>query len=102
MQTMDQKIYKILVEQGKLLLHTDQNRDPNSATPAEYGPGFIMHLVFKVIPIALMWLRGILAPFITKTIVIELILLFVVIDFWLTKNVTGKKMIGMKWGFEEN
>jgi hypothetical protein len=47
-----------------------------------------------------MWLRGFLSPILSSTVIIELILLFVVIDFWVTKNVTGKRMIGMRWGFE--
>jgi hypothetical protein len=47
-------------------------------------------------------LRGLLTPLIGHTIVIELILLFVVLDFWLTKNITGKRMLGIRWGFEEN
>jgi hypothetical protein len=47
-----------------------------------------------------MLLRALLIPLITQTVLIELVLLFVVLDFWLTKNVTGKRMIGLKWGFE--
>ena len=47
-----------------------------------------------------MFLRSLLAPLVTKTIVVELVLLFVVLDFWLTKNIIGKRMIGVRWGFE--
>jgi hypothetical protein len=32
----------------------------------------------------------------------ELIVIFVVIDFWLTKNVTARKMIGLRWFFEND
>lgn len=49
-----------------------------------------------------MWLRSVLAPLISKTILIELVLLFVVLDFWLTKNITGRRMVGLRWAFEED
>lgn len=26
----------------------------------------------------------------------------VVADFWWTKNITGRKLVGLKWGFEED
>jgi hypothetical protein len=55
---------------------------------------------FKVIPIVAMLLRRILTALLSKTAVIEIVLLFVVIDFWLTKNIIGRRMIGMRWGFE--
>lgn len=70
--------------------------------PKEYGSAFIVHLLFKAIPIALMLLRGVLSPLLSKTVIIELVLLFVVLDFWLTKNITGKRMLGIRWSFEEN
>ena len=60
----------------------------------------MVHLIFKIIPLALMFLRSFLAPLITKTVVVELVLLFVVLDFWLTKNIIGKRMIGVRWGLE--
>ena len=47
-----------------------------------------------------MLLRRILTALLSKTAVIEIVLLFVVIDFWLTKNIIGRRMIGMRWGFE--
>jgi hypothetical protein len=32
----------------------------------------------------------------------QLIVVFIVIDFWLTKNVNGRKMIGIRWFFEND
>jgi len=29
----------------------------------------------------------------------ELIVIFIVIDFWVTKNINGRKMIGIRWFF---
>ena len=33
---------------------------------------------------------------------IEGVLIAIVIDFWVTKNITGRKLIGLKWGFEQD
>lgn len=32
----------------------------------------------------------------------ELIVIFIVIDFWMTKNINGRKMIGIRWFFEND
>lgn len=32
----------------------------------------------------------------------ELIAIFVVIDFWFTKNIAGKQMIGVRWFFQND
>jgi hypothetical protein len=32
----------------------------------------------------------------------ELIAIFVVIDFWFTKNVSGKMMLGVRWYFQND
>lgn len=33
---------------------------------------------------------------------IELFLLALVVDFWLTKNIVGRKMIGLRWSFDDD
>ena len=32
----------------------------------------------------------------------ELIAIFAVFDFWFTKNINGRRMIGIKWYFEND
>ncbi len=60
------------------------------------------HIVFKAIPIGLLLLKGALQTITGKILIIELILIFIVIDFWLTKNVTGRRMIGLRWSFDDD
>lgn len=33
---------------------------------------------------------------------IELFLLSLVLDFWLTKNVVGRRMLGLRWSFDDD
>lgn len=42
------------------------------------------------------------AAMLTEQIVIELILIFIVVDFWFTKNINGRKMLGLRWEFGED
>lgn len=67
--------------------------------PVEYGSIFILHVVLKAIPLGLLLLKGLFVPLLGKTIIIELILIFVVLDFWFTKNINGRKMTGLRWAF---
>jgi hypothetical protein len=32
----------------------------------------------------------------------ELIVVFIVIDFWVTKNINGPKMVGIRWFFQND
>lgn len=62
----------------------------------------MMHVIFKAIPVGLLLLKGAFTPIVGKILIIELILIFIVIDFWLTKNVTGRRMIGLRWSFDDD
>lgn len=61
--------------------------------------GFIIHTVLKVIVIGLFVLKRVFSSIFSELVVNELIAIFVVIDFWFTKNVSGKKLIGVRWFF---
>ena len=38
----------------------------------------------------------------TDLLVVELIFLFIVFDFWTTKNINGRRMIGVRWFFDDD
>jgi len=58
-----------------------------------------MHVAMKAIVLGLFIMRVALDLIFSSLLVNELIAIFVVVDFWLTKNVIGKKMIGIRWFF---
>jgi hypothetical protein len=62
----------------------------------------IMHVLVKVIVIGLFVMRSVLSLIFSSLLVNELIAIFIVVDFWLTKNVVGKKMIGVHWFFSND
>lgn len=53
----------------------------------------------KSVVLTLYMMIGYIKSLIGKNPTDELIVFFVVVDFWLTKNVTGRKMIGIRWFF---
>lgn len=55
--------------------------------------------MLKAIPLGLLILKGLMTGLVGNMIVVELILIFVVVDFWFTKNITGRKMAGLRWSF---
>lgn len=71
-------------------------------SPPSSAIGFIVHAVLKAIVLGILFLRGIFAAMFSDLVINELLALFVVADFWFTKNVTGKKMIGVRWFFEND
>jgi len=56
-------------------------------------------VAMKAIVLGLFIMRVALDLIFSSLLVNELIAIFVVVDFWLTKNVIGKKMIGIRWFF---
>jgi len=46
--------------------------------------------------------RSMFATFFSNVVIYELIAIAVVLDFWFTKNITGKKMLGVRWYFEND
>ena len=58
--------------------------------------------VGKVLALIGYYMNGLFDALLTDMITIELIIIFIVIDFWLTKNVNGRKMLGLRWSFGED
>lgn len=56
----------------------------------------------KVIVLALLIFKGLFAAMFSDLVMNQLLAIFVVIDFWFTKNVTGKKLIGIRWFFQND
>ena len=56
----------------------------------------------KCIPLGLYLLAGVFDALFSKVIVNELIVIFVVVDFWFTKNITGRKLLGIRWSFDDD
>lgn len=81
------------------IVNKSEQNNPPEAGAVQYGSTFMVHAIFKIIPVGLMFFRNFFTGLFGKIVLIELVLLFVVLDFWLTKNVTGKKMLGIRWAF---
>jgi hypothetical protein len=62
----------------------------------------MLHTTLKLIPVLMFALDKFLQKFFTPTLNEELIILFTVIDFWITKNYNGKRMLGQRWFFGED
>ena len=55
----------------------------------------IMHFAFKVAAITCYMLMNFLVKNLILTYIVVLIL--VIMDFWTVKNVTGRKLVGLRW-----
>jgi hypothetical protein len=64
--------------------------------------GFILHAVLKALLIVMFLFRGIFTNMFNALVINELIAVVAVIDFWFTKNVNGKKLLGLRWFFDED
>jgi hypothetical protein len=62
--------------------------------------GFIVHCVFKGIVFMVFLFRGMFTTLFNGLVLNEMMVVFVVLDFWLTKNFNGKRMLGIKWYFD--
>jgi hypothetical protein len=58
--------------------------------------------MLKAVVLTLYMMIGYMKKLIGEDPTEELIIIFVVIDFWVTKNVNGRKMIGIRWFFEND
>ncbi len=63
---------------------------------------FLPHFMVKTIVLAFYMLISQIKILIGQDPTDQLIVVFIVIDFWLTKNVNGRKMIGIRWFFEND
>ena len=75
---------------------------PHDIDPPSPFLGFIVHAVLKAIVMGLYVLRAFFGSIFSELVVNELVAIFVVADFWCTKNVAGKKMLGLRWFFEND
>ena len=58
-------------------------------------------LLFKASPILLYLIRDVL-PFKAGILYNELLVILLVVDFWFTKNVAGRALVGLRWWLGEN
>ena len=63
---------------------------------------FLLNIILKGIPIGIFFFSGVLVAIFNKTLVYQLIVIFVVVEFWFTKNITGRRLIGIRWYFGED
>lgn len=63
---------------------------------------FFTHIIFKGIVMVLFYFEEIFDELITELGTDELTVLFVIVDFWFTKNVNGRRLIGLRWFFAED
>jgi hypothetical protein len=64
--------------------------------------GFILHALLKGFIVIMVFFRGIFTNMFNALVINELIAVLAVIDFWFTKNVNGKKLLGVRWFFDED
>lgn len=62
--------------------------------------GFITHVLFKAIVFIVFVFRGLFDTISNGLVTNEIIVVFAVIDFWFTKNVNGKRLLGLRWYFD--
>jgi hypothetical protein len=60
----------------------------------------MINVILKAIPLALMLFETIIVFIFTAKLLTQFVILFTVIEFWFTKNITGKRMMGMRWFFD--
>ena len=61
-----------------------------------------MHLCFKALTGFLYITSGVFELILSKTIVTFILLILSVLDFWFVKNISGRKLVGLKWWSEVN
>ena len=76
--------------------------DEDTNPPASSGAivGFIIHCITKGIVIVLFLFRGLFSTLFNGLVLNELMVVFAVLDFWVTKNFTGKRLLGIRWYFD--
>jgi hypothetical protein len=52
--------------------------------------------------IILFLFRGIFTTMFSGLVINEFIAIFVIIDFWFTKNVNGKRLLSLRWFFDDD
>lgn len=62
----------------------------------------MLHISLKLIPALLFILDKFIRKLFTPVGNEEFILVFTILDFWITKNYNGKKMLGQRWFFGED
>jgi hypothetical protein len=62
----------------------------------------LFHLLFKVLPLTAYLLYEALQPLLSEIFLNELIIALVVFDFWLTKNICGRLLVGLRWWLDED
>jgi hypothetical protein len=105
MSKKDIELYKKLLSDdskkpigGTIETENASTVEPPHAADALFG--FILHAVLKGLLVVMFLFRGIFVNMFNSLVINELIAVFAVIDFWFTKNVNGKKLVGLRWFFD--
>jgi hypothetical protein len=61
-----------------------------------------VHLMFKAIALLLVAFDFLIGKLFEEQYAAQIIIIFIVLEFWITKNYTGRKMLGYKWFFGED
>lgn len=81
----------------------DQDPDEEGEIKSIFHPSsFITQILFKAIVIGMFYLKGLLIGLTSNLIYMELLFIFIVVDFWMTKNVNGRQMLGVRWYFGDD
>lgn len=62
----------------------------------------LLHLLFKALPVAVYLLYEPLKALLSEIFLSELVISLVVFDFWLTKNISGRLLVGLRWWLDED
>ncbi len=62
----------------------------------------VVQFILKAVPLTLVIFDSLTSQLFEQQHSAELIVVFIVLEFWITKNYTGKKMLGYKWFFGED
>ena len=85
-------------------MYSLSNEEPgliDQVRSSEHPLVILCHLLFKAAPIILYLIKDHL--FFTPGILFnELLIILLVMDFWFTKNISGRSLVGLRWWLEEN
>lgn len=68
-----------------------------------YNHGYmVLHCLFKLIIVAQFNTEDFIIGFINTLISTEIVITLVIVDFWFTKNVLARGLIGLRWFFGDD
>ena len=75
---------------------SSEKKQPSSKKESPLATIHLFHMIFKLAPIGLYLLGGIIFSSVSLFILVAVL---ASMDFWFTKNVVGRLLVGLKWDY---